>query len=173
MTLATKSGGLILRDGKIATNCACCDPCDGFCEGGTTPPDKIYLTISNYTAQVATYVNISVNGTYELPRNANFGDCAFYRLQLFPNDCTINPPGVFLQWKLAVGIDRSSFIISVFDVPDNENAPLGICVGFRLLRTTGFNACTQSSLSGNSSGLLVINQLDASFDWSIFVNPLP
>jgi hypothetical protein len=41
MTLATKSGGLIISGGRIATNCACCWYCLSQC-----PPDSLLLSVS-------------------------------------------------------------------------------------------------------------------------------
>jgi hypothetical protein len=48
MTLATKSDGLILKDGRIATNCACCDPCATKC-GGSGAPGELAVTITGVT----------------------------------------------------------------------------------------------------------------------------
>jgi hypothetical protein len=45
MTLATKSGGLILKDWKIATNCACCG--DGICPCVPNMPTAFSVRLKN------------------------------------------------------------------------------------------------------------------------------
>jgi len=175
MTLATKSGGLILRDGKIATNCACCDPCSGFCQpSGANPSDAVYLTISNYSSP-QTYTNITVNGTYLLPRDISSG-CTHYTLRTVQQVCPRYPPWIGLSgvaFKMIFSVSPSEIFMQVIDEHDGAGFPTGICAGFRFRRTTGFNACTQSTLFGASAGLLIQNDLSASFDWTISVNPLP
>jgi hypothetical protein len=45
MTIATKSGGLILKDGKLATNCACCG--DGICPCVANMPTAFAIRLKN------------------------------------------------------------------------------------------------------------------------------
>jgi hypothetical protein len=54
MTLATKNGSLIVKDGKIAENCGCCGGDGWYCYNPACPQTPVVLTISNYLSQSQT-----------------------------------------------------------------------------------------------------------------------
>lgn len=67
-TLATKSGALILKDGKVAQNCACCTPT--FCCASGSPPPFLEFAISGFTSSRGTFTDFDPNRTFLLPTPA-------------------------------------------------------------------------------------------------------
>jgi hypothetical protein len=64
MTIATKSGGLILKDGKLATNCACCG--DGICSCVSNMPTSFKLRFKDIVFQyLGSDNNITDQSGYE------------------------------------------------------------------------------------------------------------
>jgi len=69
MTIATKNGSIIVKDGKLAENCACCGgtcqaqcPCGFGCD--TPLPNQIEIDISGLT-----YSTIGFDGSFRFRRS--------------------------------------------------------------------------------------------------------
>lgn len=125
MTLATKNGSLIVKDGKIAENCGCCG---GICDF-TNPPESIEVQISTgsqnfYSYRVSgsppnvrsatEYMVGTFSGTYSLAyataisgeRWFEYGDSTlFIRMRLCGSDVlpvTFNSFNKRFRWQLFV-----------------------------------------------------------------------
>lgn len=161
-------------------SCPCCnsDPCATFCPSKATPPQTIYLTISNYEATFAFLALGNLNGTYALART--FGSCNAFSANAYINNCvgTIPPFCGFTgcTHKLYIGVNADAIQIYAFD---NTGFHFNInftprCVGFSLFQLPGFNVCTQTTKAGSTATGVTNNVVEASFDYEITVtNPLP
>jgi hypothetical protein len=140
MTLATKSDGLILKDGKIATNCNCCG--DFCCTTGTLAP-LIEFTISGFTSSRGEFIDFNPNRTYLLPTPGIVPDpfynpivsaptCAIYSSFELSYDqalfnvssqatCSIKSPSAIqpvwtLLWQLQAGRTTGNIASGCFDI---------------------------------------------------------
>jgi hypothetical protein len=137
MPLATKSGSLIVKDGKVAENCNCCAPTAGWycCASRSCLPDNINaitVTISaedwhEYSAGSATGFHGSANlSPFTLTRmvvstvNADFGTPPVFGIAQLLNPTIdiaelslvvgINDCSDSFGWRLAVGWRLASWI---------------------------------------------------------------
>lgn len=155
-----------------------CDPCNQVCPSTATPPQTIYLTISNYQATFAFLEIGNLDGTYALART--FGSCNAFSASSYINDCIGTVP-TFCGFsgcthKFYMGVSPDAIQIYAFD---NTGFHFNInftprCVGFSLFHEPGFDVCTQTSQSGSTATGVTSNVVEASFNYEITVtNPLP
>jgi hypothetical protein len=119
MTLATKSGGLILKDGKIATNCVCCDPCATKC-GGAGAPRELAVTITGVTFRGDSPYDeddlpFSIPETFLTPLVGL--TCSAWSALFFPRQSGCNPCNSFsTSHELGISISESGnfLIVSIF-----------------------------------------------------------
>jgi hypothetical protein len=93
MTIATKSGGLILKDGKLATNCACCGV--PSCVAGCTIPSSLTVVLS--VLSPGTIFDI-FDGEYVLDFDRQQFGAAVYEGPVFPGAGTYNGQPSFSQF---------------------------------------------------------------------------
>ena len=65
MTIATKGGSLIVKDGKLAENCGCCATPGGICgcQSGVSFPSYFSVTFSDFTFNLASTISGSPPST--------------------------------------------------------------------------------------------------------------
>jgi hypothetical protein len=133
MTLATKSSKLILKDGKIATNCACCDPCATKC-GGSGVPRELAVTITGVTFRGDSIYDendlpFSIPATFVVPLDDL--SCSTWSELFFPRAAGCEPCNGFAtshELGFNIGESGSFLIVSIF-ITSGPAGRFRVCLG--------------------------------------------
>jgi len=161
----------------VGTTCSPnpCGPCFGKCQSGSSTPDSLLVTVSNWQSQY-TFRDYEINGQYVVPRLNS--ECFFYSLTSRPRvgQCPDLPGVEYLSdYDLVITIVPNGGQISMKGCLANQ--PGCDCFAFRA-PLSGANSLTYCSRpisqSGTAQALVFGNSL-GSFNWSIaeYQNPLP
>jgi hypothetical protein len=97
--IAIRAGQLLVKDGRLQTDCSCCDQpvCGNACGPGIPSPQSVTLTISNWAGLGgATFRDYPIDGSYEVTRRSQgsgevASDCFAYELfDRSPATCVVN-----------------------------------------------------------------------------------
>jgi hypothetical protein len=163
MTLATKNGSLIVKDGQIAENCGCCG--GWWCYRCGCDKPTVVVTLSNFSAYYQ-FSTLSVNGTYTLSHpNSGLASCCDlwgYRYDNSAETCGTTTATAFLQ----INLTRSGIAVSARGRTNLQtNFPSGgLCAEWTFAAGVS-DICVTSPQSG-SAFLSGLSGPIYSFNWS-------
>lgn len=161
MTLATKNGSIIVKDGKLAENCGCCEE-QWYCYSPACSQLPIVLVISNYSSQSNTPAT-PLAGTKTLAPIVGFCNRWGFSYDRGPQQCKVgfspfDQHGVFLSLVRQI-IGGNDYVLSVYSYDDTT------CEGVlgEVVIPSDANGCPALPASGNAS----LPTGNTSFSWSM------